>query len=218
MQSIPITNNAPGDDLSTKSRVLEAGASMLQSFEPTTQICGHLNAFHVYADEPGRFVEANHYCSHLNEDVRQCLLYDSPDRGARLIGIEYMITPKLFATLPESERKYWHTHVYEVKSGMLIMPKPASIPANLWEIAENKEMEQVIQLYGKVYHLWQVDRGDMLPMGEPKLMMSFTQDGQMDFETVVKERDRRFGEDYERKKHIRKDISEPVLQPGADSL
>lgn len=29
------------------------------------QICAHLNAFHTYADEPGRYVETNHYCSHL---------------------------------------------------------------------------------------------------------------------------------------------------------
>ena len=85
--------------LSTKSKVLETGAEAVQEFKPVNQICAHLNAFHVYASDPGRCVEANHYCSHLNEDVRQCLIYDSPERGARLIGVEYMVTPKLYVSL-----------------------------------------------------------------------------------------------------------------------
>jgi hypothetical protein len=34
---------------------------------PIKQICAHLNAFHAYADNPGQCVEANHFCSHLNE-------------------------------------------------------------------------------------------------------------------------------------------------------
>ena len=70
-----------------------------------------------------------------------------------------MISPRLYLTLPESERKLWHSHVYEVKSGMLIMPKPALVPTAVWEAAEKKEMEQVVGLYGKTYHLWQVSAG-----------------------------------------------------------
>lgn len=58
-----------------------------QNFAPVERICAHLNAFHAYADEPGRFVEANHYCAHLNDEVRQCILYDSPTQPARIIGI-----------------------------------------------------------------------------------------------------------------------------------
>lgn len=86
-----------------------------------------------------------------------------------------MITPKLYATLDTDERKLWHSHVFEVKSGMLIMPQPSvAVPQSAWEMAETKEMEDVIELYGKVYHLWQVDRGDKIPLGEPKLMTSFS--------------------------------------------
>lgn len=79
--------------LSAKSLVLETGASIVQDFKPIKQICAHLNAFHVYADDPTRCVEANHYCSHLNEDVRQCMIYD--DKKERLIGVEYLISEKL---------------------------------------------------------------------------------------------------------------------------
>ncbi|ORY19510.1 hypothetical protein BCR34DRAFT_471976 [Clohesyomyces aquaticus] len=237
MNEIPTTNQAPGDALSTENKVLTTGAAAVQNFDPVNNICAHLNAFHAYADEPGRCVEANHYCSHLNEDVRQCILYDSPTMPARLIGIgrlsfpsplplistapcspEYMITPRLFTTLSPSEQKLWHSHVYEVKSGMLIMPKPPLVPETVWEAAENKEMEQVVHLYGKVYHLWQVDRGDQLPLGEPKLMTSFTKDGQMPgFEDVVGKRDRRMGSDWRRKKEVREYIQEREVHENADA-
>lgn len=83
-------------------------------------------------------------------DVRQCLLYDSSDANARLIGVEYMVSPKVFETLPEDEKKLWHSHVYEVKSGILIMPAPNTVPDLLWEKAETKEMEAVIGWYGKM--------------------------------------------------------------------
>jgi hypothetical protein len=68
-----------------------------------------------------------------------------------------MITPRLFKTLDADEQKLWHSHVFEVKSGMLIMPKPSVIPEATWKIAENREMEQVIELNGKMYPLWQVN-------------------------------------------------------------
>ncbi|KAJ7510346.1 hypothetical protein B0H11DRAFT_1701481 [Mycena galericulata] len=212
----PVTNDAAGEPLSGKSKVLETGAALTQDFGPIKNICAHLNAFHVYANDTSRFVEANHYCSHLNEDVRQCILYDRPGPDARLIGIEYMITPKLYDTLPAEERRYWHSHVFEVKSGMLTMPQPKFVPQAVWEMAETKEMEDVVKLYGKVYHLWQTDRGDKVPLGEPNLMTSFTGHGQFDFEKHVADRDGRFGSDYKRKQEIRRHIEEPEVHSDAD--
>lgn len=128
-----------------------------------------------------------------------------------------MITPRLFSTLSPDEQKLWHSHVFEVKSGMLIMPKPAVVPEAAWEVAENKEMEQVVHLYGKVYHLWQTDRGDKLPLGEPKLMTSFTSEEQMgSFAEKVGERDARFGSDWRRKREVRTHIEEPQVIGNAD--
>lgn len=217
MTSTKAFNNVPGGDVPAKDKVLETGAGMIQDLGPTKQICAHLNAFHTYADEPGRHVEVDHYCAHLTSDVRQCILYDSADPDARLIGIEYMITPKLYVTLSPEERKLWHSHVYEVKSGMLIMPGPTTpVVGQAWEVAETEEMKEVVQLYGKVYHLWQTDRGDALPLGEPKLMTSFTGHGQFDFEKHVGERDKRFGVDWQRKKELRLGIQEPEIHPDAD--
>lgn len=149
--------------------------------------------------------------------MRQCLLYDSPSPGARLIGIEYMIKPHLYETLDREERRLWHSHVFEVKSGMLVMPQPSAlVPQALWDKAETAEMEQVVELYGKVYHLWQVDRGDKLPLGEPQLMTSLTKADQLPgLEKAMDERDKRFpGCRWREKRAIRKDIEEPPIHPG----
>lgn len=218
MTSSISTSDIPGETLSTENKVLTTGAAAVQNFGPLKNICAHLNAFHVYADDRSRKVETNHYCAHLNDEVRQCLLYDSRNADARLIGIEYMITANLYETLEPSERRLWHSHVYEVKSGMLIMPNPnPAMPSAAWETAENREMEQVVKLYGKVFHLWQTDRGDKLPLGEPKLMTSFTEDGQMkDWDEAVGDRDQRFGEDWRKKKELRKGIEVMEVHPDAD--
>jgi hypothetical protein len=158
------------------------------------------------------------------KDVRQCLVYDSPDANARLIGVEYMITPRLYETLPQEERKLWHSHVFEVKSGMLIMPAPAGVPKTVWNAAETSEMRDIIPLYGKTYHFWQIDRGDKLPLGPPQLMGSLTSE-----ETAKKahpdgtrallaDRDARYGVNHEEKAQQRKDIPEPEKHPGKFGL
>lgn len=215
-----VTNSATGAPLSTKSRVLETGAAATQNFQPLRSVCAHLNAFHVYASSPDRCVEANHYCTHLNEDVRQCLIYDTPSANARLIGVEYMISAALYKTLDHEERKLWHSHVFEVKSGMLIMPTSAGVPNSVWEVAETKEMEEVVWLYGKTYHFWQVDRGDKLPLGEAQLMMTFTKEEDAPppgFHALVKERDERYGVSHEEKAKKREHIVEPEIHEDADS-
>ncbi|GAO45804.1 hypothetical protein G7K_0055-t1 [Saitoella complicata NRRL Y-17804] len=205
----------PGEPRSWTSIALDTAASMTQSFHPLKNICAHLNGLHVYSDDPTRHVETTHYCSHHTEDMRQCILYDGPGPNARLIGVEYMITEKLFKDLPPEEKKYWHSHVYEAKSGMLIMPKPATMPGPIWDAAELQEMEQVVHLYGKTIHLWQVDRGDTLPLGEPKLMMSFTSPTQLPT-AALQDRDERYSTDYLKKRELRKDLPEPETDELAD--
>ncbi|TGZ84889.1 DUF1264 domain-containing protein [Ascodesmis nigricans] len=189
-----------------------------QDFAPTTGICEHLNAFHVYADDEKRFIETNHYCTHLEPDFRQCILYDGPQKGARLLGVEYMCTPELFATFPEEEKQYWHSHVYEVKSGMLVLPKPPFITQEEWDKAETSAMESVVKLYGKTYHFWQVDKGHKYPFGPPSLMMSFTHDGQFDFDKNVGDRDKRFGIDYHKKRQLRDSIPDFKIDPAVDKF
>ena len=95
------------------------------------------------------------------------------------------------------------------------MPGPSGLPTAAWEMAETKEMEDVVGLYGKTYHFWQVDRGDKLPLGKAELMMSFTGQEQCPgFKEMVEERDVRFGVDGKGKKGMRGYIGEPEVHPG----
>ncbi|CAD0097715.1 unnamed protein product [Aureobasidium mustum] len=174
MDNAPTTNETKGNPESMTNKILETGAAATQNFAPPKRVCAHLNAFHAYANDPSRCIETNHYCAHLNDGM--------PSSNARLIGIEYMISSRLYETLDHEERKLWHSHVFEVKSGMLLMPRPTGVPEAVWEVAENKEMEEVVTLYGKIYHLWQTDRGHKLPLGEPQLMTSYTDYNQFDFD------------------------------------
>lgn len=151
---------------------------------PVGAIHAHLCGFHFYNGDMSRQVRADHYCSHLNADVWQCVIYESDRANARLVGVEYIISGKLFDGLPPEEKKLWHSHRYEVMSGQLIAPGMA-------EEAESQLMRDFVTTYGKTWYLWQVDRGDQLPLGLPKLAMGFTAGGQAD-PAMVSRRDREF--------------------------
>jgi len=99
----------------------------------------------TFTHDMTRQVEAHHYCGHQNEEMRQCLIYDSPDKNAKLIGLEYITSENLFLTLLDEEKRLSHSHLFEVKSGFLCMP-------NVPNPIEHKDMEKVYKTYGKVYH------------------------------------------------------------------
>ena len=162
----------PGKPTETGTALLETATGTIQGFAPLNQIHQHLCAFHFYADDMGRQVEAHHFCARLNEDVRLCLIFDGPGAGARLIGVEYIVSEEVFLTLPDGEKPLWHTHEFEVKGGVLFMP---GVPG----VVERRDLEKVCKTYGKTIHFWQVDRGDALPLGLPQIMMALTREGQL---------------------------------------
>jgi len=199
----------PGEEKSTRTKILSAGAEVLQNFAPINNIDVTVCGFHFYAGSPERQVIAHHFCSHLNDDVLQCVIYDTNKKNARLIGVEYIISEKIFKTLPEDEKKLWHSHRYEVKSGQLVA---LGIPGAV----EKTLMKDLETTYGKTWHFWQIDRGDTLPLGIPQLMMGFTQDGQAD-PKLVAERDKEYGVDTEKLKKERADLPMTPILPGADA-
>ncbi|KAI8819405.1 DUF1264-domain-containing protein [Fimicolochytrium jonesii] len=182
----------PGDPVSLDTKVLGLGAAAVQNFKPLKQICRHIVGYHCYSHDINRQVEAHHLCSHLSEDVCQCVIYDSAEADARLIGVEYIISARLYNDLPEEEREYWHSHVYEVKGGIISLPMLSLIPRSMHKEIENHELSKIVNTWGKTWHLWQVDRGDILPFGPPSLMTSFTRPGQIDPE-LLEARDEREG-------------------------
>jgi hypothetical protein len=200
---------APGAEETTKTRLLEAGASAMQDKVPLQALDAYMNGFHFYSGNMAGQMEAHHFCGHLNEDVIQCVIYDGNDKNAKIMGVEYIVSAKLFAGLPESEKRLWHSHVHEVRSGQLIAP---GIP----EIAEREFMEEIAGTYGKTWHTWHTDENLGLPLGTPMLMMGFTADGQAS-EEMVAERDRRFHVSSAEKRRKRADIAYPPVDPSADA-
>jgi hypothetical protein len=188
-----------------------AGADplLLPGMNPVRSIHAHLCGFHFYSGDLARAVSVHHYCSHLRPDVFQCIIYDSDRPDARLVGVEYIISEARFNQLPAEEKKLWHSHRYEVMSGQLVAPG-VSGPA------EHELMKELVNTYGKTWQLWQVDRGDELPLGLPQLMMGFTADGQAD-PGMVAERDRGLGIDPAGVKAQRADLPARPVAAGADA-
>jgi len=177
-------------------------------FPPIGDIHAHVCGIHFYSGNMARQIIAEHYCSHLSDEILQCVIYDSNKQGARLIGVEYIVSAKIFDSLPPEEKRFWHSHNYEVKSGVLTAP-------DMPNAAEKDLMKVLIGTYGKTWHFWQVDRGDKLPLGIPQLMMAFTADGQAKA-NIVAERDRLYGLSAA-KKTARADIPDAKLDAGTDA-
>ena len=200
---------APGAEKKADTVALDTGAALLQSRPPIDALNAYLDGFHFYNGHPGTQMEAHHYCSILNEEVIQCVIYDGNVKDAKLMGVEYIISAQLYATLPAAEKPLWHSHVHEVKSGQLVAP---GIP----EPAEHALMEKLVNTYGKTWHTWHTDLNQKLPLGVPQLMMGFTADGQID-PALVSQRDQRLGISSAEEKANRADIPAPAVNPGADA-
>jgi Protein of unknown function (DUF1264) len=191
-----------------RQRVLDLAAGAIQPKYPLDAMSTYLNGFHMYADEMGRQVEASHFCVHLRHDLHQCVIFDRNAPDARLIGIEYIVSKERFRSLPEDEKRLWHSHHYEVKSGILAAP---GIP----DLAEHAYFRDLVTTYGKTFHTWQYDRDDF-PYGIPQLMMGLTEDGQAN-EALICARDHRLGISTAHKRQNRADIASPSVLPGANS-
>lgn len=195
---------------------LEASANLLQDAAPPKQLGLYLNGFHVMKDDPSLHMEAQHYCRERNEEFTQCAIFDGNTAEANLIGVEYIISERLFETLPPEERGYWHPHNYEILSGQLVAP---GVP----DVAEKALLERKMNSYGKTWHLW--DTGHVghspahpLPVGPALIAWSYNGDGEMP-QAAERERDRRLGVNTAQKRKARQELV-PLARPqeGVDAL
>jgi hypothetical protein len=155
---------------------------------PMTGPHAHFCGIHVAKNDARFQLIAQHYCTaHAGHDrgdgLFQCLLFDSAEANAKLLGLEYIISHEQYQGLPDGEKKYWHPHTYEVLAGGLIAPEMS--PED-----EMKFMRQILTTWGKTWHTWP-DPATAIPLGEPLLMWALSGDGQAS-EAVIRERDRVF--------------------------
>ncbi|GAA5963771.1 hypothetical protein JCM3765_006846 [Sporobolomyces pararoseus] len=163
-----------------------------------------INAIHQH--HRSRVVTAHHFCScapqHEKGTVRQCVIYDSDKADARLIGIEYVISEEIFDSLPKEEQKYWHSHKFEVESGMLCLRSKDFVPTMAADLAEQNAMKELHKTYGKTIHTWAIDTSPSLPLGPPNLMMSFTDSSQVS-DSVISRLEQTQGIDTQHKRELR---------------
>jgi len=133
---------------------------------------------HFYAGNLKHQYIAVHYCANINPDFVQCMLFNAEDKDQHIIGTEFVITKPLFDALPEEEKPLWHSHVYEVKSGLLIM-------LNQSPDEEQKSYDWILGTYGKVIDVW--NDGKKMPTGAPQLGMALANDDQVDWHMADKQ-------------------------------
>lgn len=182
---------------------LEQGANLLQQVTPLKDFDVYVVGFHPARDDPEMQMEAHHYCRVVNDDLTQCVLFDGNTRDANLIGVEYIVSQRLFETLPKPERSYWHPHNFEILSAQLVAP-------GLPDAAEKALMKKLLNGYGKTWHVWHTGRhdgepGHDLPLGEPMLMWSFNRERECD-ESLKRHRNQAMGIDVDKKYRDRQDL------------
>jgi hypothetical protein len=134
-------------------------AERAMSVEPTSPAVGydiHVQAPHMMADgTPGG--PFHHYCKGISDKILQCLLFESTDPKAPLVGVEYFVAKDLTRKLPAIQwHRHFHDHKVEIATGRVqVLDMPADQAAKVAEAAAGTD--------GVIYHLWQ--HGQEFPDG-----------------------------------------------------
>ncbi len=126
-------------------------ANGAQAGDPTSPVEGfdiHVQAPHLMPNgEPGG--PFHHYCKGISDQILQCLLFESTDAKAKLIGIEYFVAKDLTRKLPAIQwHRYFHDHKVEIATGRVqVLDMPEDQAKKVAEAASKTD--------GVIYHLWQ---------------------------------------------------------------
>ena len=96
----------------------------------------HVQAPHMMPDgTPGG--PFHHYCKGVSDQILQCLLFESTDPKAKLIGIEYFVAKELSRKLPPIQwHRYFHDHKVEIATGRVqVLDMPPDQAAKVAEAA-----------------------------------------------------------------------------------
>jgi len=155
LAAIPLVGNkdkeelppVPGENEKLTTIVGEGIARAFTPHNPCNDFYTHLTSVLCDARNPEKQIPVHIYVSHINEDVMQALIMDGESDHARLLGMEYIITPKIFERLNAEERKLWHSLNYLVRSGVLVAPR---LPSPL----EHTLMKNLAPNYAKAIYMW----------------------------------------------------------------
>jgi len=176
---------------------------------PPDELRLHLVDIHFYSGNLDTQYIAHHYCTEVKQGFQQCLLTDHNDRDAKVIGTEFVISKDLFEALPDEEKPLWHSHFFEVKSGLLVAP-------DLPEEEEWKVMDTLIKTYGKVVDVYH--QGLDMPIGPPLLANALALDEQVDWDFAdYMDKELRLPTTHRERREKRKALKDPEIAKGADN-
>lgn len=127
---------------------MPVSAISAESSSPATGYDIHVQAPHMMPDgTPGG--PYHHYCKGISDQILQCLLFESTDPKAALVGIEYFVSKDLSRKLPPIQwHRYFHDHKVEIETGRVqVLDLPADQAKAVAEAASKTD--------GVIYHLWQ---------------------------------------------------------------
>lgn len=126
MKNKTLILNFIGINLSAVFLIFSLTSKTPQEEKPTTPGEGftiHVTAPHIM---DGHLVDPmHHYCKVISEaPIIQCLMFNSTDPNARLLGIEYIVAKSQTRTsVPLGAwNKYWHDHAIEIAAGVVGLP------------------------------------------------------------------------------------------------
>ncbi len=177
---------------------------------PPAKLALWLDGLHLRDGRANEQADVHHFCATPATGPIQCTLWSGFGPDAKLVGVEYIIDEKTFGTLPENERRLWHSHVYEATSGMLVAP-------GMSEQEETVFLKKAVHTYGKTWHTWNEKLGADVPLGRPELMMAFTRDGMVKPDLLAS-RDEQLGVNTQQLRASRaKTLTDlPAVMKGAD--
>ena len=176
---------------------------------PTQNYTLYLADIHFVSGNLSAQYIAHHFCHFVNEDLMQCALYNDSTPNARFIGNEYFITKALFDTLDDEERNLWHSHPFEVQSGLFVAP-------DLSPEDEFTVMEWLMGTFGKVADTWQFF--ESFPFGPPKLGMALALDSQVDWNVAdLMDKQLNLTTTHQQRRQERAELIAPPKTPGADN-
>lgn len=114
---------------------------------------------HIYGSPD---LEAHFYCKMNEKIMTTCQIYDSNSPNASLIGVEYIIAPEDFDSLPHEEKPNWYI-INQLMAERTSLRIPELSPEE-----SQKALSGFLGTYGKLILTWNPQ--DPLPLSSPQLV------------------------------------------------
>lgn len=135
-------------------------AAAAGSAGPSAGYTLHIDADKHFGDTHPNEI-AHHWCKTISDDLTECQLYDGDGPHARLVGVETIVSAKMWKSFPSEEQAQWHYHKTELKKIHATLPGMSKAEAA-------KVVAAISPTYGKVYILWD-PMTNKNPIGQPQV-------------------------------------------------